>query len=152
MAKVCVIGGAGGIGQPTCLLLKMNRNVGHLAVFDLVGAPGVAADLSHIDSPAKVTGHGMSLAQFTGPKKIANQDEYSMPRVYAPVVRLSDRWRAGTRLPQSARPSLAATSSSSPLGCRASQVLGVPASARPLISISLVRAALKAEPVLGVQA
>jgi malate dehydrogenase len=33
-------------------------------VFDLIGAPGVAADLSHINTPAKVTGHGMNLTQF----------------------------------------------------------------------------------------
>ena len=46
------------------MFLKMNPNVGHLRVFDLVGAPGVAADLSHIDTPAKVTGHGMSLANL----------------------------------------------------------------------------------------
>merc|ERR1711865_559836 len=32
----------------------------------LVGAPGVAADLSHINTPAKVTGHGMSLTEFKG--------------------------------------------------------------------------------------
>lgn len=35
-------------------------------MFDLVGAPGVGADLSHIDSPAVATGHGMSLGQFQG--------------------------------------------------------------------------------------
>jgi len=66
MANVCVIGGGGGIGQAMCLLLKLNPLVGHLRVFDLVGAPGVAADLSHIDTSAKVTGHGMTLAQMNG--------------------------------------------------------------------------------------
>merc|ERR1712086_277066 len=65
-SKVCVVGGAGGIGQPLSLLLKQNSLVSHVAVFDMVGAPGVAADLSHITTPAKVTGHGMSLTEFKG--------------------------------------------------------------------------------------
>jgi malate dehydrogenase len=65
-SKVCVVGGAGGIGQPLSLLLKQNSAVSHVSVFDLVGAPGVAADLSHINTPAKVTGHGMNLTQFNG--------------------------------------------------------------------------------------
>lgn len=38
--KVCVVGGAGGIGQPLSLLLKQNSLVSHVSVFDLVGAPG----------------------------------------------------------------------------------------------------------------
>merc|ERR1712159_982250 len=63
-SKVCVVGGAGGIGQPLSMLLSMDPAVSHVAVFDMVGAPGVAADLSHINTPAKVTGHGMTLAQF----------------------------------------------------------------------------------------
>jgi len=66
LSKVVVVGGAGGIGQPLSLLLKMNPLVTHVAVFDMVGAPGVAADLSHINTPAKVTGHGMTLTQFKG--------------------------------------------------------------------------------------
>ena len=36
------------------MLLKLNPAVTHVSVFDMVGAPGVAADLSHIDTPAKV--------------------------------------------------------------------------------------------------
>merc|ERR1711865_839833 len=63
-AKGCVGGGAGGIGQPLSMLLSLNENVSHVAVFDMVGAPGVAADLSHIDTPAKLSGHGMTLAQM----------------------------------------------------------------------------------------
>jgi malate dehydrogenase len=55
--KVAVLGGAGGIGQPLSLLLKLNPNVTRLAVFDVVHAKGVACDLSHINTPAKVTGH-----------------------------------------------------------------------------------------------
>jgi malate dehydrogenase len=64
--KVCVVGGAGGIGQPLSMLLSMDPMVSHVSVFDMVGAPGVAADLSHINTPAKVTGHGMNLTQFKG--------------------------------------------------------------------------------------
>jgi len=58
------------------MLLKMDPNVSHVSVFDLVGAPGVAADLGHIDSKATVSGHGMSLKQFTGDDAIENQDEF----------------------------------------------------------------------------
>mmetsp|Transcript_49427 Transcript_49427/g.73527 ORF Transcript_49427/g.73527 Transcript_49427/m.73527 type:complete len:358 (-) Transcript_49427:54-1127(-) len=63
-ARVTVIGGAGGIGQPLSMLLKMNPLVTHVSVLDLVGAPGVAADLSHINTAASVSGHGMTLAEF----------------------------------------------------------------------------------------
>ena len=56
--KVVVVGGAGGIGQPMSLLMTNNNLVSELAVYDVVGAPGVAADLSHCDAKAKVTGHG----------------------------------------------------------------------------------------------
>lgn len=55
--KVTVCGAAGGIGQPLSLLLKLNTSVTHLALFDIVNANGVAADLSHINTPAIVTGH-----------------------------------------------------------------------------------------------
>ncbi|CAK9439340.1 uncharacterized protein LODBEIA_P35090 [Lodderomyces beijingensis] len=57
MVKVTVAGAAGGIGQPLSLLLKLNTNVTQLALFDIVNAKGVAADLSHINTPAVVTGY-----------------------------------------------------------------------------------------------
>lgn len=57
MVKVVVAGAAGGIGQPLSLLLKTNPQITHLALYDIVNTPGVAADLSHINSNAKVTGH-----------------------------------------------------------------------------------------------
>ncbi|KAJ1660754.1 malate DEHYDROGENASE, NAD-dependent [Dispira simplex] len=57
MFKVTVCGAAGGIGQPLSLLLKLNTDITHLALYDIVNAPGVAADLSHINTPAKVTAH-----------------------------------------------------------------------------------------------
>lgn len=56
-AKVGVLGAAGGIGQPMSLLLKLNPRITHLSLFDIVHTPGVAADLSHCSTPAKVTGH-----------------------------------------------------------------------------------------------
>lgn len=56
MVKVTVCGAAGGIGQPLSLLLKLNPKVTELSLFDIVNAKGVAADLSHICSPAAVTG------------------------------------------------------------------------------------------------
>lgn len=55
--KVAVLGAAGGIGQPLALLLKTNPLVSHLSLYDIVHTPGVAADLSHICSPAVVSGH-----------------------------------------------------------------------------------------------
>jgi len=55
-ARVTVIGAAGGIGQPLSLLLKNDNQVSELRLFDVVNTPGVAADLSHINTPAKVTG------------------------------------------------------------------------------------------------
>lgn len=56
MKKVAVLGAAGGIGQPMSLLLKECPLIGELSLFDVVNTPGVAADLSHCDTPAKVTG------------------------------------------------------------------------------------------------
>jgi len=57
MVKAVVLGAAGGIGQPLALLLKVNPLVTELRLFDIVNTPGVAADLSHIATPAKVEGN-----------------------------------------------------------------------------------------------
>ncbi|KAJ8656720.1 malate dehydrogenase, NAD-dependent [Lichtheimia ornata] len=57
MVKVCVCGAAGGIGQPLSLLLKQSPLITHLSLYDIVNTPGVAADLSHINTKSKVTGH-----------------------------------------------------------------------------------------------
>jgi len=51
------MGASGGIGQPLSLLLKASPLVDELALYDVVNTPGVAADLSHIASVAKVTGY-----------------------------------------------------------------------------------------------
>lgn len=55
--KVALLGAAGGIGQPTALLLTMNPMVDSLALFDIANTPGVAADLSHINTGCEVTGY-----------------------------------------------------------------------------------------------
>lgn len=55
--KVAILGAAGGIGQPLSLLMKQSPIVSRLSLYDLANTPGVAADLGHIDTPAKVTGH-----------------------------------------------------------------------------------------------
>ncbi|XP_072909908.1 malate dehydrogenase, mitochondrial [Hemitrygon akajei] len=56
-AKVAVLGASGGIGQPLSLLLKNSPLVGELSLYDIAHTPGVAADLSHIETRAKVTGY-----------------------------------------------------------------------------------------------
>lgn len=48
------MGAAGGIGQPMSLLLKQSTVVTQLALYDIVGTPGVAADLSHIETQSQV--------------------------------------------------------------------------------------------------
>ena len=45
------------MGQALGLLLKCNSSVEELAIYDIVVARGVAVDLSHINTPTKVTGH-----------------------------------------------------------------------------------------------
>lgn len=45
-----------GIGQPLSMLLKLNPGVTKLNLYDIVHTPGVAADLSHVETKAKVTG------------------------------------------------------------------------------------------------
>ncbi|XP_034663577.1 malate dehydrogenase, mitochondrial [Drosophila subobscura] len=54
--KVTVCGASGGIGQPLSLLLKQNPLVTDLSLYDIVHTPGVAADLSHIDTKSKAVG------------------------------------------------------------------------------------------------
>ncbi|KAK4355376.1 hypothetical protein RND71_024347 [Anisodus tanguticus] len=54
--KVAVLGAAGGIGQPLSLLMKLNPLVSRLALYDIAGTPGVAADVSHINTRSEVAG------------------------------------------------------------------------------------------------
>merc|ERR1711962_633432 len=54
--SVAVMGASGGIGQPLSMLLKLSPAGTKLALYDIVHTPGVAADLSHIESVAEVKG------------------------------------------------------------------------------------------------
>eukprot|EP00913_Durusdinium_trenchii_P017216 g16189.t1 len=55
--KVCINGGAGGIGQPLTMLMAMNETVKEVSVQDVTMAAvppsGVAADLGHLEFPSK---------------------------------------------------------------------------------------------------
>jgi malate dehydrogenase len=62
--KVAVLGAAGGIGQPLSLLIKMSPLVGELRLYDIANVKGVAADLSHCNTPAQVSA-------YTGPSELA---------------------------------------------------------------------------------
>lgn len=57
------MGASGGIGQPLSLLLKQSPLVTELSLYDIVNTPGVAADLSHMDTNSKVKA-------FTGPNEL----------------------------------------------------------------------------------
>eukprot|EP00696_Hemimastix_kukwesjijk_P019457 gnl/Hemi2/870_TR315_c0_g1_i1.p1 gnl/Hemi2/870_TR315_c0_g1~~gnl/Hemi2/870_TR315_c0_g1_i1.p1 ORF type:complete len:343 (+),score=142.28 gnl/Hemi2/870_TR315_c0_g1_i1:55-1029(+) len=62
--KVALLGAAGGIGQPLALLLKMHLPAGStLNLADIVNVPGVAVDLSHIDTAVRVN-------HYMGPDKL----------------------------------------------------------------------------------
>jgi len=56
-SKVTVLGAAGGIGQPLSLLMKLNPRVTELALYDIRLGPGVAADISHINTKSTVKGY-----------------------------------------------------------------------------------------------
>jgi len=56
--KVCVLGMAGGIGQPLSLLLKLNPRVTALTGYDVAPfTPGVGVDLDHISSNSTCVGY-----------------------------------------------------------------------------------------------
>ncbi|KAL8046652.1 hypothetical protein ABFX02_08G190800 [Erythranthe guttata] len=55
--KVTILGAAGGIGQPLSLLMKLNPLVSSLSLYDIAGTPGVAADVSHINTRSEVKGY-----------------------------------------------------------------------------------------------
>ncbi|KAI3883628.1 hypothetical protein MKX03_016310 [Papaver bracteatum] len=54
--KVTILCAAGRIGQPLAMLMKMNPLVSVLHLYDIVNAPGVAADVTHMDTGAVVQG------------------------------------------------------------------------------------------------
>lgn len=53
--NVCLVGAAGGIGQPLSLLLKANPVIKNLNLFDVAPTVGIATDISHINTPATVS-------------------------------------------------------------------------------------------------
>ena len=59
--KVALLGASGGVGQALAMLLKLNPMIAELAVYDVKKAPtpcaGVAADVSHINTPTQVKGY-----------------------------------------------------------------------------------------------
>mmetsp|Transcript_38966 Transcript_38966/g.121362 ORF Transcript_38966/g.121362 Transcript_38966/m.121362 type:complete len:360 (+) Transcript_38966:1-1080(+) len=65
--KVCVCGGAGGIGQPLCMLMALDPRVWELAVYDLtitmVPAEGIGADLGHIERRCRVQAYCLETTQ-----------------------------------------------------------------------------------------
>ncbi|KAK7265801.1 hypothetical protein RJT34_33424 [Clitoria ternatea] len=63
--KVAVLGAAGGIGQPLALLIKMSPLVSDLHLYDIANVKGVAADLSHCNTPSQVK-------DFTGASELPN--------------------------------------------------------------------------------
>lgn len=63
--KVAILGAAGGIGQPLSLLIKMSPLVSTLHLYDIANVKGVAADLSHCNTPSQVL-------DFTGQAELGN--------------------------------------------------------------------------------
>lgn len=63
--KVAILGAAGGIGQPLALLVKMSPLISDLHLYDIANVKGVAADLSHCNTPSKVS-------DFTGVSELPN--------------------------------------------------------------------------------
>lgn len=65
--KVCVVGGAGGIGQPLSLAAAQHALVKELSIVDLnisvVPVDGVAADLSHVEGPTKISATSLKLGE-----------------------------------------------------------------------------------------
>ena len=62
---MAVLGASGGIGQPLSLLLKLSPLISDLSLYDIQHTKGVGADLSHIETRAKVKA-------FVGKEELAN--------------------------------------------------------------------------------
>lgn len=73
--KVAVLGAGGGIGQPLSLLMKLNHKVTELSLYDLRGAPGVAADVSHVPTNSVVKGYNVENIK----EAVANADVVVIP-------------------------------------------------------------------------
>ncbi|URE42208.1 Malate dehydrogenase [Musa troglodytarum] len=63
--KVAVLGAAGGVGQPLALLIKMSPLVSAVHLYDIANVKGIAADLNHCNTPARVL-------DFTGESELAS--------------------------------------------------------------------------------
>jgi len=73
MVKVVVCGAAGGIGQPLSMLLKALLPPGStLALYDVINVPGVAMDLSHINTQVKIETH---LGDLKNPNNVEERDK-----------------------------------------------------------------------------
>jgi len=71
--KVVVCGAAGGIGQPLSMLLKINLPPGStLALYDVVNTPGVACDISHINTHVKFEAY---LGDMKNPSNVEERDK-----------------------------------------------------------------------------
>jgi malate dehydrogenase len=76
--KVAVLGAGGGIGQPLSLLLKTDPLVTGLSLYDIRGAPGVAADISHVNTPAVTKGYEQAEWVASGASRVFAQSEPSL--------------------------------------------------------------------------
>ena len=71
--QVALLGAAGGIGQPLALLLKMNKYISELSLYDIAPfTPGVAKDISHCNTPSKVI-DALYVGSSTGGCQIASR-------------------------------------------------------------------------------
>nr|CAD7455423.1 unnamed protein product [Timema tahoe] len=61
--RVTVLGATGQVGQPLSLMLKQSPLIHELALYDVEGTLGVAADISQVDTGCKV-------CSFTGPDEL----------------------------------------------------------------------------------
>ncbi|KAL4741647.1 lactate/malate dehydrogenase [Aspergillus similis] len=57
MVKIALLGAAGQIGTPLSLLCKASDLFDEIGLYDIVHVPGIATDLMHIDTRARVSGH-----------------------------------------------------------------------------------------------
>jgi len=78
--KVAVLGAAGGIGQPLSMLCKLSPHIDEVACYDVVGTPGVAADLSHIPTHAKITGALPAAGTCARPRPARRARKLAQPR------------------------------------------------------------------------
>lgn len=56
MVKVCIVGAAGGIGQPLSLLLRKNENIRTLTLYDICDTKGIIEDLKGCNYSSKIKG------------------------------------------------------------------------------------------------